>query len=303
LAQEICGSDWEFHAHSRTGRSMEDEAHDPGSIDALCDMFGDFDEGPVGQPADAFPGEDPASVSFQEEVAAAAELEKQWPAPFELEPRAGALSSASQAGSDVARVAAPPKEQEPDLPEPTLALPPEVVPVPFVISAHFDLRVQVDVKQVAFSLRHAEFNPRKHGNVTLRLFNPRTCALVRPSGKVSMVGAVTEEQMKSNSKKIARLVQRCGHEEARFVDYRVTSIYAKATLNFPVRLEALAARWRRNALYEPEIYCGCVFKTLRPKWTFLVTAGGKVMISGCTTMEQIKEALRRAYPVFHEFQR
>jgi len=191
--------------------------------------------------------------------------------------------------------------EEPDLPEPTMEVPPEVSAIPFVISASFDLRCEVDVKGLAFGLRHAEYNPRKHSSITVRLLNPRTTALVRPSGKVSVVGKCNEDLIKAAAKKIARLVQRCGHEDAKFANFRVTSMYAKADLHFPIRLDKLASKWRRNALYEPEVYCGCVFKTRKPKCTYLVTAGGKVMIGGCCTMTAVNECLRRAYPVLYEF--
>merc|ERR1712216_706911 len=132
---------------------------------------------------------------------------------------------------------------------------------------------------------HAEYNPRKHSSITLRLLEPRTTELVRPSGKVTITGKCTEEEIKASAKKVARLVQRSGHQEAKFVDFRVSSVYAKASVFFPVRLDKLAAKWRRNALYEPEVYCGCVFKTRKPKCTYLITSGGKVMIGGCNSME------------------
>lgn len=192
---------------------------------------------------------------------------------------------------------------EPDLPEPTVALPSDVYPVPFVVVALFNLKCEVDLKQVAFGIRNAEYNPRKHGSITIRLFNPRTTALVRAGGLVTITGKVTEDELRSSAKKVARLVQKCGYEDrARFADYAVTGILCKVDLHFPVRLTELAKRWRRNALYEPEFYCGCVFRTRQPKVTYLVTAGGKVMISGLKKMEDIKEALRRMYSVLYEFQ-
>jgi len=191
---------------------------------------------------------------------------------------------------------------EPDLPEPTLALPGNVLPVPFIVGARFFLGCEVDLKKVAFGIRNAEFNPRKHGSVTIRLFNPRVAALVRERGVVTLSGSISEEQLKSCAKKIARLIQKCGYEQAVLGEYKTTSILCKVDLKFPVRLEALAARWRKNAVYEPEFCCNCVFRTRKPKCTYLVTAGGKVMISGLRRMEDIHEALRRVYPVFFDFQ-
>mmetsp|Transcript_27809 Transcript_27809/g.80166 ORF Transcript_27809/g.80166 Transcript_27809/m.80166 type:complete len:274 (-) Transcript_27809:60-881(-) len=195
---------------------------------------------------------------------------------------------------------------EADLPEPTLSLPDEVRPIPVVLTATFHLRCEIDLKKVAFGIRNAEYNPRKHTSITLRLFDPRCTALVRTSGLVSMVSGdyVNEEDLKRSAKKVARLVQRCGYEsQVKFADYQVTSIMCKADLRFPVRLEAVATKWRRNALYEPEFYCGCIFRTRQPRVTYLITAGGKVMITGLRKLENIKEALRRIYSVLHNFQK
>jgi len=176
--------------------------------------------------------------------------------------------------------------------------------VPFITVARFSLKCEVDLKRVAFGIRNAEYNPRKHGSITVRLFDPRSTALVRAGGTVTISGKVTAEELKASAKKVARLVQRCGYEkEAKFAEFNVTSILCKADLNFPVRLEVLASRWRRNALYEPEIYCGCVFRTRHPRVTYLITAGGKVMISGLRKMEDVREALRRVYSVLYDYQK
>jgi len=194
----------------------------------------------------------------------------------------------------------PVEEQEPDLPDPTMDLPAEVTAVPFGLIACFDLRCEVDVKGLAFKLRNAEYNPRKQPCVTIRLRDSNT-ALVRPSGKVSLMGKCTEDEMKLSAKHIARLVQRCGHPQAKFVDFRISNIGAMADVQFPVRLDRLAMKWRHNATYEPEIYCGVVFKTRKPKCNYNITAGGKVKIGGCNSMEVIAECLRRIYPVLYEF--
>ena len=191
-----------------------------------------------------------------------------------------------------------------DLPDPQHTLPPEVVPVPFIMVARFDLSCELDLKEVAFAIRHAEYNPRKHHCITVRLLNPRVTALVRQSGRVTLSSSakcVTEEGLKKTAKKVARLIQRAGNPNARFADYRISSILCKADLGFPVRLDQLATKFRRNALYEPEFFSNCVFRTKKPKCTFLVTAGGKVSVNGLRTMEDVREALRRAYFVFREF--
>lgn len=268
---------------------LEDEADmgDDADIDALCELL-EQPEGGGGSPrsdVDALLG--CLTGGSGSDVALASK------------PHGGAAAVSDRALSD-----RPSEALEPDLPEPTVALPPDVVPVPFLLLARFHLKCEIDLKQVAFGIRNAEYNPRKHGSITIRLFDPRTTALVRQSGVVTITGKVSEEALKSSAKKVARLVQRCGYQEQiRFADYAVTSMLCSADLRFPVRLDALATRWRRNALYEPEFFSNCVFRCRKPRVVYLVTAGGKVTISGLRKMEDVREALRRVYSVFYEFQR
>eukprot|EP00747_Dinoflagellata_sp_TGD_P171245 gnl/TRDRNA2_/TRDRNA2_204878_c0_seq1.p1 gnl/TRDRNA2_/TRDRNA2_204878_c0~~gnl/TRDRNA2_/TRDRNA2_204878_c0_seq1.p1 ORF type:complete len:255 (+),score=46.26 gnl/TRDRNA2_/TRDRNA2_204878_c0_seq1:25-765(+) len=190
-----------------------------------------------------------------------------------------------------------------ELPDPTIAMPSDILPEIVSLTATFHLRCEVDLKKVAFSVRNAEYNPRKHSSLTLRLLDPRVTALIREKGVVSVSGKTTPELIKTSAKKVARIIQKVGYEEAKFDNFQICNILAKADLRFPVRLESLAMKWRRNALYEPEIYCGCVFKLSNPRCTLNVTSGGKCTITGCKNMEDAKEALVKCYSVFHEFQR
>lgn len=255
-------------------------------IDALCALI-DADPGGDSPPR----GDDLFGALAPKEIAGGASSSSAWPA------------DAHKAGSSGSVAAYEAVEQaESDLPEPTLAVPPELVPIPIIMTSTFSLKCEVDLKRVAFGLRHAEYNPRKHTSITLRLLEPRATALVRASGIVSLSGANGEASLKRSAKKIARLVQKCDHEEAKFADFKITSILCKVNLQFPIRLDALASKWRRHAVYEPEVYCGCVFRTRRPKCTYLLTAGGFVTITGCRKMESVNEALRRIYPICHEFQ-
>nr|AAL24503.1 TATA box-binding protein-like protein [Crypthecodinium cohnii] len=195
--------------------------------------------------------------------------------------------------------------QETDLPDNAEDLPEEVAAsvTAFTIMAKFNLRCEIDLRQLAFALRHAEYNPRKHSSLTLRLVEPRATAMVRSSGVVSITGVLDLDELKQSAKKVARLVQRSGegHEKVKFAGFTICSILAKASMGFPIRLDQLAAKWRRNALYEPELYCGCIFRTTRPKCTYLLTSGGKVMISGFRNMEDVHEAVQRIYPILAEF--
>eukprot|EP00927_Polykrikos_kofoidii_P037909 TRINITY_DN32113_c0_g1_i1.p1 TRINITY_DN32113_c0_g1~~TRINITY_DN32113_c0_g1_i1.p1 ORF type:complete len:302 (-),score=32.50 TRINITY_DN32113_c0_g1_i1:176-952(-) len=180
-------------------------------------------------------------------------------------------------------------------------IPEDVRPIPFVMMANFHLKVEVNLKRVAFGIRHAEYNPRKHGSITVRLMNPRTTALIRASGSCAITGTMSDpEELKHSGKKVARLVQRCGMA-VKFTEWKVCSLLCKVDLGFPVRLDSLTARYRLFAIYEPETYSGCIFKLRKPRWTYNITAGGKMILTGIKNIQQADDALRRIYPVLREF--
>merc|ERR1712241_118443 len=165
----------------------------------------------------------------------------------------------------------------------------------------FEMKCEIDLKKVAFGLRIAEYNPRKHPSVTIRLPDPPVTALVSASGIVMLQGKTDEEQQRKAALRVARLVQKCGHVDVRCTNFSVTSIMCKVDLHFPVRIDRLAQTWRRHAMYEPEIFCSCVFWTRNPKACYLVSAGGKVTISGFRKLPDVREAMKRVYSVLYAF--
>mmetsp|Transcript_43291 Transcript_43291/g.128231 ORF Transcript_43291/g.128231 Transcript_43291/m.128231 type:complete len:268 (-) Transcript_43291:31-834(-) len=191
-----------------------------------------------------------------------------------------------------------------DVPEHDMSLPEEVVVTDIGCGAHFQLRCQVDLKKLSFMARNAEYNPRRMNSVTLRLLDPKITAMVRASGSVNVaVARVGCEEMQRGARKVARILQKCDHPSATCENFRFINFRAQANLAFPVRLEALASKWHRHTLYEPEVSPSCYFYLPRPRCTLSVNASGKVSIVGATTYEEAREAMRITYPIFREFVR
>lgn len=191
--------------------------------------------------------------------------------------------------------------------EPAVQLPDNVVPHPFAMIATFNLKCEIDAKKVCFGIRQAEFNPRKRSAVTLRMIDPVCTASIRETGSCSMSAKIScpedEQLIKRNAKKLVRLMQKLGYAEAKCADWKVSSMLFRVPLTFPVNLKRIALEWRRNAVYEPETYCGCIFKLAQPQFTYLITHGGRIIISGCRKIEEAWDATRRIYPVVVEYQK
>jgi len=193
-------------------------------------------------------------------------------------------------------------------------LPPGVEVVAFSVRAHFSMRCKVDLKEICFGIRNAEYNPRANSRCTVRLISKHlgkgtgsptpiaaTAAIYHNGGVRLDLTSGDEASIRPLARRLARMVQKCGHPEAQCHDLRIIHMKCKADLLFPVRLDRLADRWSHHTLYEPDISSKLAFHIERPCCTLQVASTGKVWLVGCTMLADAQLALRRAYPIFREF--
>lgn len=93
----------------------------------------------------------------------------------------------------------------------------------------------------------------------------------------------------------------CGYPDAQCKSFRLVEQSAVADLRFPVRLEALAQKWARHVMYEPEVCCMANFYLKHPRSRVQVWASGKVRIAGTQSIETAREVMRRMYSILREF--
>merc|ERR1712232_777242 len=105
------------------------------------------------------------------------------------------------------------------------------------INARFRVGCDVDLKTVAFRARNVEYNPRKHGKLTVRMRAPSAVGMVTATGIVTVTGCRNEEDLKTASRRIAKLVKSCNHPSAVLQGWRVTNLTSTVDTKVPVRLE------------------------------------------------------------------
>eukprot|EP00397_Hematodinium_sp_SG-2012_P028644 GEMP01030175.1.p1 GENE.GEMP01030175.1~~GEMP01030175.1.p1 ORF type:complete len:237 (+),score=53.35 GEMP01030175.1:125-835(+) len=166
----------------------------------------------------------------------------------------------------------------------------------------FHLQAEVDLKQINFRLRTAEYNPRKCQAVVFRVRDPTVTAMIYHGGRVTIAGAKSEADGFRAAKKIAKTMQKIGYAEAVVSNFKVENIIAKVDMEFPVRLEQLAYDYKAYATYEPELFPGCVYRMFEPKVSLLIFVTGKVTMSGAKSNEDVDAALRGIYPILFKLQ-
>eukprot|EP00919_Chromeraceae_sp_WS-2016_P013560 GHVR01031951.1.p1 GENE.GHVR01031951.1~~GHVR01031951.1.p1 ORF type:complete len:216 (-),score=47.10 GHVR01031951.1:136-783(-) len=176
------------------------------------------------------------------------------------------------------------------LPEPQL---PQVSNL--VVSVH--VGTEIDLKELALSCRNAEYNPRKVNATVVRLFNVKGSgtSLVFRTGRVVLTGGKSLQCAKHAAKVVVRLIQKTVAPEARFIDFKVDSLIARADCRFPIRLEGFAAAHRGASTYEPEVFPGLIFRWQEQAVVVLFVTG-RIMILGCKSHEGVLDVFNNVYP-------
>ena len=84
--------------------------------------------------------------------------------------------------------------------------------------------------------------------------------------------------------------------------YTVVNMVAAASLDQPLDLYSLAVGIP-NIEYEPEQFPGAILKIKEPKVSMLLFKNGKIICSGASSEEQIKQGIRKANKMIHEIQK
>ena len=179
----------------------------------------------------------------------------------------------------------------------SLVIPEDLYPRIENTIASCQLRVEIDLKSVAFRIRNAEYNPRKVNAVVVRFRKPRATAMIYSIGKVMVTGARSEEDASLAARKAAKLVSKCGYGSAVFADFKVEKLVASTDVRFPIRLEGVAAEHRTTSSYEPELFPGLVYRLFSPKVSILVFVSGKIVITGGRNRAEVREAFEKIYPL------
>jgi len=172
-----------------------------------------------------------------------------------------------------------------------------VIPVIQNIVATFDVKCELDLREIAMKARNAEFNPKRFIALIMKIRDPKVTALVFKSGRIVVVGAKSERDARVAGRKFARILQNVGYPNIRFTDFTIRNVVASADVKFPIKLEQLVREHEQWATYEPELFPGLIYRMVSPKVVFLVFVTGKVVMTGAKTRADIYTAFEQIFHV------
>lgn len=178
-----------------------------------------------------------------------------------------------------------------------------IVPTLQNVVATVNLGCKLVLTDIALKARNSEYNPKRFAAVIMRIREPKTTALIFSSGKMVCTGAKSEEQSRLAARKYARIVQKLGYKEAKFLEFKIQNIVGSCDVNFPIRLEGLAYAHGVYSSYEPELFPGLIYRMVKPKVVLLIFVSGKVVLTGAKVREETYDAFEKIYPVLTEFRK
>jgi transcription initiation factor TFIID TATA-box-binding protein len=96
-----------------------------------------------------------------------------------------------------------------------------------------------------------------------------------------------------------RILQKLGYQ-CTFLDFSIQNMVASCSVDFPIRLEGLAAHFDMYVHYEPEVFPGLVFRMVQPKVVLLIFVTGKLVITGAKNIKDIYTAFTDIYGVLQD---
>ena len=122
----------------------------------------------------------------------------------------------------------------------------------------FNIGCDIDCRTIAMRARNTEYNPRRLPAVIIRFRNPNfTCSLF-PKGKIVLLGGKDEWSTFLATKRIKRMIRKCGYLNAKVLDYKIQNVVA--TLDFGKRIDLLKLsiilEQTGGCFYEPELFPG-----------------------------------------------
>lgn len=177
--------------------------------------------------------------------------------------------------------------------------------MPVVVSVITQVRmgVGIDLRKLSCGARNVEFTPKRVASAIMRLKEPACVCMIRNSGSISVVGAVSTGASKQAAELCVRIIRRVlDLKDVQGFTIRVRSVMARFDCCHPIRLDTLQQECSSFAHYEPETFCACVVKLEGPKdnkWTVTcnVYVSGKVTMIGARSPKELMAAFYTVLPL------
>jgi len=157
-----------------------------------------------------------------------------------------------------------------------------------VATVVLEITEKIDLTKIARKFEDAEYNPERFPGLVMRIKDPKATFLIFSTGKMVITGLRRAEEASPGVTKIIKIIKNAGIKVSN-PEITVQNIVASGDLHTFIDLN-MAAIIMENAMYEPEVFPGLIYRMKDPKTVFLIFSTGKVVCTGAKNKKFVKEA-------------
>jgi len=152
--------------------------------------------------------------------------------------------------------------------------------------------VKIDLNQIARHFAECEYNPERFPGLVMRIVNPKATILIFSTGKMVVTGMRDAAEADAVVAIVIKNLKQAKVNITAEPVITIQNIVASGDLHVPVDLNE-ASITMDNAMYEPEVFPGLIYRMQEPKTVFLIFSTGRIVCTGAKTKEIVAEAVEK----------
>src|SRR5271157_3676827 len=151
---------------------------------------------------------------------------------------------------------------------------------------------KVDLNQIARKYPDCEYNPERFPGLVMRVVAPKATILVFSTGKMVVTGLRDANEAEAVVANVIKRMKQAKVDIKSEPEITIQNIVASGDLHVPVDLNE-ASVIMVNAMYEPEVFPGLIYRMADQKTVFLSFSTGRIVCTGAKTKEIVGEAVEK----------
>ena len=158
------------------------------------------------------------------------------------------------------------------------------------ISATFEVGHSFNLRELERSCIDIVYNPSQFSAAKYRCLSPSYSALLFYNGKVTLTGTTSKLGVQNAATDFCRFLSSLGYEDIAVSNIVINQYVGALDLQERINLTQFYDKNKAECVYEVELFPGLTYKPTILKATFVMFSTGKINITGCSSLEQLKEA-------------
>jgi transcription initiation factor TFIID TATA-box-binding protein len=151
---------------------------------------------------------------------------------------------------------------------------------------------KIDLNQIARKFADCEYNPERFPGLVMRIADPKATVLIFSTGKMVVTGMREAAEAEAVVDNVIKKMKQAKVDIKSEHVITIQNIVASGDLHTYIDLNE-ASIIMENAMYEPEVFPGLIYRMQEPKTVFLIFSTGRIVCTGAKTKEIVGEAVEK----------